>query len=177
MKKPKVLSRKVKYKGDWMDIIGIDLQIDGEKYYWEYIIGGDAVIVVPVDGKDVYLVKEYREPWKRVITTVVAGGCKYKTESGRLKQARNELREEIGMDAKKIVKLTQVMHGSRSISTHHIYLATGLFPSPKKPDDGEIIEVEKMLIKKAYKHFLNNEPTTTGCLLAIKLAMEKLKIK
>ena len=174
--KSKVLNRKTKYKGEWMDVVGIDLMIQGKKYYWEYIKGGDAVIIVPVIGKDVYLVREYREPWKKYVVNPPSGYCPYKTEKGRLKQARNELREEIGMDAKKIVKIGEAIISSRMLSTHHLYLATGLFASPKKPDDGEVLETIKMPIKKAYKRFLKGETTTASSLLAIKLAMDKLKI-
>lgn len=176
MRAPKVISKKVKYIGKWLNIVGVNVLVDGKKHYWEYTDGGDGVSVVPVDGKNVYLVKEYRVPLGRYITQIPAGGCYAKNERGRRAQARNELREEVGKDAGKIEKLATVISSGRSTTLFHVYLATGLFDSPKKADDGENVEVIKMPIRKAYKRFLSGELTPSYSLLGLGLAMRRLRI-
>jgi ADP-ribose pyrophosphatase len=110
---------------------------------------------------------------------IPAGGVrKNAKEKENIKQARNELREEIGFDAKKFVKLATVLNSARMRNVVHIYLATGLFKSPKEADSDEIIEVVKTPFKKAYEMFLTGKEKTTGyTMLALILAKEKLKVK
>ncbi len=135
---------------------------------------------MPIDDKNnIYFSSEWRNAWKKKITIIPAGGVKLNaTERENIKQARNELREEIGFDAKKIEKLVTILDGGKVKHKLHIYLATGLFKSPKKKDPEEVIEVVKMPFKKAYKMFLTGKEKTTGyTLLGMTLAKEKLKIK
>jgi len=176
MKTPKVISKKVKYFGKWLNIVGVNVLVDGKKHYWEYTDGGDGVSIVPVEGKNVYLVKEYRVPLGRHIMQIPAGGCYAKNESGRVRQARNELREEVGKDAEKIEKLATVISSGRSTTLFHVYLATRLFDSPKEADDGENVEVIKMPLRKAYKMFVNGELTPSYSLLGLGLAMRRLRL-
>lgn len=173
---PKVISKKVKYLGKWLNIVGVNVLVGGKKHYWEYTDGGDGVSVVPVEGKNVYLVKEYRVPLGRYITQIPAGGCHATNEKGRILQARNELREEVGKDAEKIEKLAAVISSGRSTTLFHVYMATGLFDSPKERDDGENVEVMKMPIRKAYRRFLRGELTPSYSLLGLDLAMRRLRL-
>ncbi len=176
MKKPQVLSKKIKYLGKWLKIIGVNVLIGDKKHYWEYTEGGDGVSVVPVEGKSVYLVKEFRVPLKRYLIQIPAGGCLAKDEKGRMAQARNEIREEIGKDAKKLEKLATVASSGRSTTKFHIYLARELFDSPKEADDGENVEIIKMPLKKACSLFLSGELTPSYSLLGLLLAKEKLRV-
>ena len=104
---PKIISRKIKYKGIWADIEEEKIKLpDGKVLKWESIISSDAVAVVALDDKqNIYLSKEWRPVWEEEILQIPAGMCKGKTEKEILKQASNELREEIGVDAKKWQKL------------------------------------------------------------------------
>jgi hypothetical protein len=70
------------------------------------------------------------------------------------------------------------MHGLKIRHKVHIYLATGLFKSPKEPDPDEFVEVVKMPVRKAYKLFVSGKVETTGyTILGIILAMKKLRVK
>jgi ADP-ribose pyrophosphatase len=103
--------------------------------------------------------------------------CSLKTASGALKQARYELREEIGLDAKKWQKLITYLSGGRQKSKIHIFLAQDLYLSSKRPDDGEIIEVVKMPFAQAYRDFLSGKIPTVGyTLVGLALAKERLKL-
>jgi len=182
MRLPKVLSEKTKCKTGYLKIISTNIKLPNKRIVnWNTIVWNhDSVAVVAIDDKNnIYFSREWRSAWKKKITILPAGGVKLNaTERERIKQARNELREEIGFDAKKIEKIATILHAAKIKHKIFIYLATGLFKSPKKSDPEEIIEVVKMPFKKAYKMFLTGKKETTGyTLLGMTLAKEKLKIK
>jgi len=182
MKAPKLISRKNVFKGKFFDVFSDKVKLpNGKIAYWDAIDWTqDSVAIVAVDDRNnVYFSKEWRSAWKKEIMIIPAGGVeKNAKEKDNVKQARNELREEIGFDAKKFVKLATLLNSVRMRNIVHIYLATGLFKSPKEADSYELIEVVKMPLKKAYEMFLTGKEKTTGyTMLALILAKEKLKVK
>ena len=175
----KIISKKIKYKGLWTGIEQIEVKLPtGKIAKWENVIAGDAVAVVALDkNKNIYLSKEWRSAWQKEILQIPAGMCKYKTEKGILKQAHNELREEIGLDAKKWEKLITFLLSGRQRTKFHIFLAQDLYQSKKDPDEEEAIEVIKMPFIKACRVFLSGKiPTTSYTLVGVALAKEKLKL-
>jgi ADP-ribose pyrophosphatase len=177
--KPKILSKKVAYKGLWFNIERKKIKLPtGKVVEWENTVSPDFVAIVALDNKNnIYLSKEWRSAWEREILQIPAGECKYKKKREILKQARNELREEIGFDAKKWQKLVTVPFSARDKKRAHIFLAKDLFKSKKKPDKDEIIKAVKLPFKKAYKLFLSGKkPTTSYTLLGMALAKEKLNL-
>jgi len=176
---PKILSKKIAYKGLWFNVERKKIKLStGRVVEWENTISPDFVAIVAVDNKNnIYLSKEWRSAWEKEILQIPAGECKYKREKEILKQARNELREEIGLDAKKWQKLVTVPFSARDKKRTHVFLARDLFNSKKKLEKDEIIKVVKIPFKKAYKLFLSDKkPTTSYTLLGMALAKEKLKI-
>lgn len=178
-KEPKVISESVKYKGQWFDVIGFKVDVgNGKIEEWENIKQDNAVAVVAVDkNKNVFLGKEYRPIHKKEIYQIVTGSAGNKTSEKELQvQARKELREEFGFDAKNIEKLAAVKSSGRSGGTWYFYLATDLFDSPlKSEDEGESIEVFKMPINEALS-LLKKEEHHFAALLGILLAKEKLSL-
>jgi len=177
--KPKILSKKLKYKGIWSDIEEANVRLaTGKIVKWESVLALDAVAIVAINNeKNIYLSREWRSAWEREILEIPVGQVKGKTEKEMIKQARNELREEVGLDAKKWEKLTTFLTGARQRIKIHVYLAQNLFKSKKKNSDSEIIEVVKMPFQKALKLFLSGkEETTSYTLLGMILAKEKLKL-
>jgi len=177
--RPKILSRKIKYRGFWAEIEEAKIRLsDGKVVRWETIVAPDAVVIVPIDKeKNIYLVKEWRATWEKEILQVPAGICKGKTKKEILKQASNELREEVGLDAKKWKKLMTFLLAGRQKTKLHVFLATDLFKSEKKPDEGEIIKVIKMPFKRACDDFLSGKiETTSYTIIGIALAKERLKL-
>lgn len=177
--KPKIISRKVNYKGLWLSIESKKIKLPtGKVVAWENIVTSDFVAVVALDEKkNIYLSKEWRSAWEKEILQIPAGECHFKTEKERLLQARNELREEIGFDAQKWQKLVSCPSDARRRAKVHLFLATKLFKSKKENEDSEIIKPVKMPFHKAYKLFLNGKKATTSyTILGMALAKEKLKI-
>ncbi|MFH1894378.1 MAG: NUDIX hydrolase [Patescibacteria group bacterium] len=188
----RIISKKIKYRGFWAKIEELDIKLpDGRVVKWENIISDDAVAIVALDKeKNIYLAKEWRPAWQREVLQIPSGMCASKTEKGImipasrdpgnfsyrkiLKQARNELREEIGLDAKKWEKFITFFLGGRHRAKIHIFLAQDLYKSAKEPDEGETIEVVKMPFAKACRDFLSGKILTTGhTLVGLALARER----
>lgn len=175
--KPRIISEKVLYKSGLSEVIEAKVKLHtGKIVEWDYFTNLDVVAVLPVDDKsNVYLVSEWRPAWRKDIVQIPAGHCSSKTEAGRIKQVHNELREETGMDTKKITKLVIYAPSARMNYKVHLYLAQDLFPSVKAPDEDEFIEVIKMPFDKAYKMFVKDwHLTTSSTITALVLAKDLL---
>jgi 8-oxo-dGTP pyrophosphatase MutT (NUDIX family) len=181
MKTPKILSRETKFKGQWLEVIGEKVQLsNGKIVEWETPVSNDVVFIVALDDKNnIYLSEEWRVAWEKDILTVPAGGVNNNvTEEERIQQARNELREEVGFDCKKIEKIGTFLASARTRRKYHLYLAKDLFESPKDKDPDEIIKVVKMPFSKALDLFLSGKRETTNCtMLSLLLARDKLGLK
>lgn len=177
--KPKIISEKINYKGLWFSTRGTGLVFpDGTKGKWEDIISDDAVAIVALDNKNnIYFSKEWRSSWKKEILQITAGMCKGKKYNEIIKQAKNELSEELGLGARKWKKLTTYLLGGRIKSKIHVFLAQDLYESKKTPDEGEFIEVVKMPFKKACKILLDGtQETTSYTVIGLALAKDRLKL-
>jgi ADP-ribose pyrophosphatase len=177
--KPEILSTMTEYHSPRIQVISANIELTpGETVNWSYANVGDGVAILPIDDQGlVYLSNEWRLAYRRKILQIPAGTCASELESGRIAQAHNELREETGFDAKKMKKLI-VFCGLAGVNFQcHIYLATDLFPSYKKPDDGEYIELVKMPFQEAYDLFVNGkELTMSYTLIAFLLAKQQLDL-
>ena len=177
--KPKILSKKLLYKGKLAKIEKVKAKLETAKIVeWERIIRKDFVAIVPLDKKrNIYLSKEWRVAWEKEVLQLPAGECRGKTEKGYLKDAKRELQEEIGFNAKKWEKLVSVPFAAHIKQRVHIFLAQELFPSKKKRDEDEIIRVVKLPFKKALNLFLSGKVLTTSyTILGMLLAKEKLDL-
>ncbi len=177
MNEPGIISEKTLFNKDWIKVILAKIQFPtGKTTEWDYVELGDVVSVVAVDkGKNVYLVKEWRAPWRKQITQIPGGACPATTEAGRIQQARHELMEEIGFDCKNIIRLCPALIFGRLRFRFHVYLATELFESKKQGDEHEYLDVIKMPLDDAIKLFTTTEETTPATLAGLLLAKEMLK--
>jgi len=177
--KPKILSQKLEYECSWMKIEEAKIKLpNGKIKKWQKVTLDDFVEIVPVDkDKNVYFSKEWRVSWGKNVLQFPAGSCAGLKGKEILQQARNELREEIGMDARKWEKLSTCLNNARIKIKCHIFLARDLYPSKKKNDDDEIIEIIKMPFDKAYKLILSGKiPTTSATILGMMLVKERLNL-
>ena len=179
MRKAEILERKTIFQKDWIKIVSSKLKFsNGNIVNWLTPVFGDSVSIVAIDEKKNVLVKEWRVGWDKEVLMTPAGYAGEDTsEKGLLKQARNELREELNLDAKKIVKLGTLMPMVRIFFRQHIFLAQGLYPSVKEKDPLEFVKVYKMPLDKALKIFLSGKEITTAYTVAgLFMAKEKLKL-
>jgi len=174
--KPRILSKRLGYKCEWLKVEEAKLKLpNGKITEWQKLIIPDFVAIVALDKKtNIYLVEEWRLAFGKKILQIPAGGCESKNI---IKEAKKELMEEIGMNAKKWQNLITCPLASRQTTKLHILLARDLFEAKRERSDEEIIEVVKLPFKKALKLFFSEKiPTTSYTILGMLLAKEKLKL-
>jgi ADP-ribose pyrophosphatase len=110
---------------------------------------GDAVAVVPVDGDDVVLIRQYRTPLDRALLELPAGKLDVPGEDP-MEAAKRELAEEAGFRAGSM-KWVAGVHMSPGFLDEHltIYIATDLTPVTAKPMGPEEIAAEIVRIPVA----------------------------
>ena len=180
MDSPEITNEKIKYKGRNITIKSHEIKFpNGKTDEWETPDSNfDVVTVVAFDGENVLLSKEWRAYCADYVTMNAAGAIdKNASEEQRLQQARNELQEELGVDAKNVEKLITTYGSARTRIRHDIYLATDLFESKLPGDEHEYIEVVKMPFNEALEMFLSEkEETNSYTILGLLLAKKKLNL-
>lgn len=117
---------------------------DGQDAKREYVHHRGGASILAVDGEDnVYLVRQFRYPYRETVLEIPAG----KLEEGEdaITTAERELKEEIGMIASEIVPFG-LLYPSPGYTDERLYvfLARGLIEGSMSLDDGEFLRVEKL---------------------------------
>ena len=140
-----IVDRKVAFEGKvfTVEVRKVEL-FDGSTANREVVLhNGGASIVALDDDNNVYLVKQFRSPYEKVLFEIPAG----KLEKGEDPKecAIRELKEETGMVADEIIDLGH-MYATPGYCSEiiYMYLAKGLHPGEGCPDDGEFLQVHKM---------------------------------
>jgi ADP-ribose pyrophosphatase len=140
------------YKGRAFSVRRDHLQTPtGNLVQYDIIEHIGSVSLVPVDDDgQMYFVRQYRHAAQMDLLELPAGTL----EPGEPPQeaAAREIREEIGMAAKKLVEIGSFyLAPGYSTELMHVYLATGLSHDPLDPDADEYLSVEKMPVAAAYQ--------------------------
>ena len=103
---------------------------------------GGAVSVVPIDGEDVVLIRQYRTPLDRALLELPAGKLDVPGEDPE-SAARRELAEEAGFRAGCMEQVAQ-FHTSPGFLDEHmtVFVATDLTPVPVNPVGPEEVAAE-----------------------------------
>ena len=118
---------------------------DGSIYEREIIRHPGAAVIVPLDGQEVIMVRQYRAAVNREMLEIPAGKLDSLDEPPEL-TAQRELEEEIGKRAGRL-ELLAVFHNSPGFSDEvtHCYLATELADTDRRPHS---IEEQHMAIER-----------------------------
>ena len=141
--KPKVLARRPAARTRVFNIEEVDLEFtNGARRTYERVLGSDegAVLVAPVDGRSLLLVREYATGMDRYELTFVKGNI----DAGEdlLIAANRELQEEIGVAARRLEHLCSVTTAPGYLRHHtHLVLASDLYASARDGDEPEPLEV------------------------------------
>lgn len=140
------------YKNSWISVREDNvIRPDGKKGIFGVVEMKNGVSVLPIDNnKNIYLTKEYHYAVEKETVEAVSGGI----DKGENKEVavRRELKEELGITAKKLVYLGKVLPLTSLVDiTNHLFLAKGLKFSNARPEGTEIIKVVKIPMKKAVK--------------------------
>jgi ADP-ribose pyrophosphatase len=171
----KTLSSKVIHKNNWYRLVHEKFRFEDGKSGDYYIVATDgSSIVVPVHGKKIVLVRQYRYPIQRWNLELPAGGVK--SGSNYLRTAKEELAEETGYRAKNlrcIGKFAPFMGVSNEIC--RVYLATGLTYIGNNLEKTEKIKILEYSWKDVLNLIDENKIIDGMTLAALSLASKHVK--
>jgi len=150
MTEEKTVSSDRVYEGRVLNLRVDTVQLDESKTTRREIVEHrGAVALVPMDADgSVLLVRQFRKAVERVMLEIPAGTLEIGEDP--LQCAQRELEEETGYRAANIRQIGGFYPSPGYCTEYiHIFLATGLTPSPRRGDDDEDIEVEVVPFFKA----------------------------
>lgn len=147
---------------------------NGRQALREIVRHPGGVAVVPVDDNGyVYMVRQYRIPYDKILLEVPAG----KLDKGENPDvaAGRELREETGLSAQKLTFMGSFYPSVGFCDENlRMYLATGLTLGETDPDEDEFVDVEKIHIDALINMIMSNEICDGKTIAAIFKARELL---
>ena len=150
MLKEKKISSKLVYNGGLLKVYYDTVELaDGHQAWREIIRHPGAVVMVPVDDAgNVYLERQFRYPYNRVVIEVPAGKLEWGENPDDA--AKRELKEEIGADAAQWTNMGEMLPTpGYSDELQHVYLARGLTFGETHPDEGEFLDIFKIPLQEA----------------------------
>lgn len=134
--------------------------------------GGVGIVAVD-ENRQVFVVKQYRKPFDKVITEIPAGKLEYGEEP--LPAAKRELEEEIGYTAEKMTPIGSYYSSPGFCNEKiYLYLATGLKEVGQHLDEDEFLNVEKRDLDELAAEFQNNIEADGKTAIALLLAKQIL---
>jgi len=129
---------------------------------------GAAAMVPLFDDGNVALIKQYRHAVGDFLWEIPAGTLEPNESPEAC--ARRELVEEIGFEARDLVRVAQILPApGYTDECIHIYLATGLTPAEQRLDDDEVLEVRPTSFDRAIEMIkegkIQDAKTISGLLL------------
>lgn len=129
---------------------------------------GESVAILPVDGDEVVLLRQFRPAVGRWLLEVPAG----RVEEGEdwREAARRELVEEAGYEAERIERIASITPSpGYSEEVIHIAVAEGLRYVGQRPEPTELIEVVRMKLEDAVREVLAQEVCDAKTLVSLLL--------
>lgn len=145
----KQLATKVVYKNPWMTVNEDHVEFpNGHKGIYGVVHKSDFALIIPFDGTNYHLVKQYRYATQEDSIEFPQGKHEGNPQSDPLELAKAELLEETGFEAKSMVHLG-FFHEASGYSDQgfHIYLATDLTQKENNLDVTEV-GLEKLTMTK-----------------------------
>lgn len=135
-------SKKIIHKGPIITLYAGEVELDnGNLAYREVISHTGGVVVVPVLGDQVVLIRQYRIALEKDILELPAG--RLEPDESPLNCGVRELEEEIGYRADKMVLATEY-YSSVGFANEkaYVFLAFDLRKTERNPDEDERIHIE-----------------------------------
>jgi 8-oxo-dGTP pyrophosphatase MutT (NUDIX family) len=151
----------------------------GDEFERDVVRHPGAVSVVPVDGDEVVLVRQYRAAIDRLLLEIPAG--KRDVDDEPLEEtAHRELVEEIGMRADKLEKLAEFFNSPGFCDEHsHVFLATGLQPAEVSAQgiEEEHMTIERVALDDVPRLIADAEIVDAKTIIGLCLARERLALR
>ncbi len=146
---------------------------NGDVRTWSAIEGPDIVVVLPIDeAGNIIMKKEFRLSQGKPILELTSGRIDESDKSPK-DCAIRELREEVGVKAKKITLLGKISLWNHCTVRAHIFLAEGVTRGKNDPDADEIVKVVLVPLRSALRT-LKRAGTNAQTLIGIYMALDKL---
>jgi ADP-ribose pyrophosphatase len=144
------LSSREIYKGRTFDVEVDQVRLpNGKEVEMEIVRHRGASAVIPLlDDGTVIFVRQYRYATSGWLLEIPAG----KLDGGESPEtcARREVEEEVGYRAGTLESLGWIWATPGFADEKiHLFLATGLTPTPQRLEEDEVIDIEKMPLKEA----------------------------
>jgi ADP-ribose pyrophosphatase len=132
------LSSREVYRNHWMRLREDEiLRSNGEKGLYGVVEKHDAAIILPIENNRIWLVEQFRYTIQERTLELPQGSWEKAIENPQ-DLARGELKEELGLNAAEMTKLGTLWIAYGFLRQRlHVFLATGLTGSEKKPDAEE----------------------------------------
>ena len=135
-----------------------------------------AVAVVPVDGDDVILVRQFRVPVEESLLEIPAGRRDVAGEPPA-ETARRELIEEAGLDCESLEEVAEFYNSPGFCDElSHLFIATGLSAAPRQPDgaEEEWMTIERVPLREAAAMIDRGEIRDAKTIIGVLLAIRRL---
>ncbi len=156
--KEKTLSVEEIYKGRIIDVTCEKVLLENEaEAYREVVHHTGGVCILPInDKKEVFLVKQFRYPFKEVLLEIPAG----KRERGENPKecGIRELREEVGAESDNVTYLGK-LYPTVAYDTEviYMYMAQDLNFKEQKLDEDEFLDIVKIPLNKVYEMVMSDQ--------------------
>lgn len=180
MKHPwKKLSSRIVYKNRWIKVREDKvIRPDGNRGIYGVVDTKRSILVWALEGKDVYMVRQYRYAVRRYFLEVCSGGNSGHEKETPLQLAKCEMEEELGLKAKKWTLLgTYYPSNALLDEIAYVYLARDLIRAESHLDDDEFLEVKKVPLSKLDKMIKNGQIKDAYTIIAYYKLKEYLKLK
>jgi len=141
----RTLSSSVVYQNPWLKVYEDKTQMpSGKEGIYGFIDGGTGVFIIALnEDNEIYLVESFRYPTQKWQWELPTGGLA--AGLSPLEAAKGELKEELGMSAKKWTALGSYgpSHNGFMKDIQYVYLAEGLEKGEQKLEDFEAIRAIK----------------------------------
>ncbi len=166
-----ILNRETIYSGRAFDVQKVSLRLPNQKNsVFDLVAHRASVTIVPVDeAGNIWFVRQYRLGAEGQLLELPAGVLEEGEEP--LPSAAREVREEIGMGAKKLHCLGDFyLAPGYSSEQMFVYLATDLFPEELPHDEDEFLNTVKIPCRQAFQMARSGELKDSKTLAALLLA-------
>ncbi|MDA8345834.1 MAG: NUDIX hydrolase [Thermaerobacter sp.] len=164
---PRVIARQTLYEGPFS--VQLDELSDSDRTYRRaWVQHPGAVVLVPIQGDEVLLVRQYRHATGEDLLELPAGTLE--PEEPPEETARRELQEECGYLPRVLRPLLRAYAApGYSSEVYHFFLAEDLVLSRLPGDEDEDIEVVRMALREAQalarRGMMGDAKTALGLLL------------
>ncbi|MCF6465889.1 NUDIX hydrolase [Clostridium sp. Cult2] len=166
------------YEGKIVNLRIDTVELPDKKYSKREIVehpGSVGIVPITEDGS-IILVEQFRKPVEKPLLEIPAGKIEINEEPKET--AYRELIEETGYIANNMEYIFE-FYTSPGFSTEKIYLflATGLQPGEKNPDENEYIEIKKIKIDNLIKMINRGEINDSKTIISIFFAEKYINRK